>query len=324
MQQQPEILLRLNAMGDILLLVPTLREFERKGIETHLVINERWLELSEFLPAKVHIFKRALGLWHLAEELQQLKPAAVHDLQGKLATIALRLMIKAPRKTQYIKRGMREQLRAIAGKFPLHFADQRPIWQKYAQTCGLAISKPDARLNLSEAYLQESRQLLKDFSLAPHQFIAVHADASKPGKALPQSLVENLQAEAKLPLVQIGTGTGPAATDKIVDLRNRISLHQLPGFLHLSAGLVSSDSGPMHLGRAVDIPVAGVFIQTSPSLGFAPVDGDKNLIISRQLPCKPCSLHGQRAICPEGHFACRDLDWPETVAQIFAFFRKFS
>jgi heptosyltransferase-2 len=92
--------------------------------------------------------------------------------------------------------------------------------------------------------------------------------------------------------------------------------------MKLSAGIISSDSGPMHLARACEIPVVGIFVQTDPSLGFSPVPGKNVMVISNPLPCKPCSLHGQRQVCPEGHFACRKFNPEEVAEKISRFLEK--
>lgn len=317
---QIEVILRLNAMGDILLVVPTLRELEKLGIETHMVIHQRWSELAEFLPARIHLFSGTGSILKLASQLKSLQPDAIHDLQGKLATIALRIMIKANRKTVYKKREFSEQLRAFKNLYPLSFADQRPVWQKYADTCGVKIEKANPLLNLSKGYLFKSKELINSLSLIPKEFLLFHPDASKSGKIVPAKLVDALVEKSKKQIVLIGTGSSSFnLPDSVIDLRNKITLNELPGLMSFSAGLISADSGPMHLARAVDIPVVAIFVQTDPSLGFSPVPGKRVLIVSKTLPCKPCSLHGQREICPEQHFACKNLDPEKTASEIHSF-----
>ena len=122
------------------------------------------------------------------------------------------------------------------------------------------------------------------------------------------------------PLAAIGDGETPLPVPSIIDLRGKIPLSELPWVMSLSSGIISSDSGPMHLARAVDIPVAGIFLQTDPCLGFSPIPGPRVKVISRPLGCKPCSLHGRRSVCPEKTWACRDLSWDEIAADIAAFF----
>lgn len=319
-----EIILRLNAMGDILLAVPTLRAIAKQGVEVHLVINSRWQELAEFLPARVHLFAGTGSLIRLAGKLKSLNPGAVFDLQGKLSTIALRNLINAPITRVYQKRRISEQFMAMRSQYPLRFYDQRPVWQKYAETCGVEIDNPDPSLVLTDTYLSECKKIAADAGLHEKQFILIHPEASKPGKEIPQALLSSLQQLSPLPTAVFGTAKSSLTiAAPHLDLRNRFSLYYLPGILSLAAAVISSDSGPMHMARAVNAPLAALFFQTCPSLGFSPVPASNVLIISRELPCKPCSLHGQNDSCPEGHFACRALDPEETARQIFSFLAPF-
>ena len=318
-----EIVLRLNAMGDILLTVPTLRALAANDTEVHLVINERWRPLAEFLPAKVHFYNGTTSLIHLANELKRLKSEALFDLQGKLSTIALRTLVNSPITRVYQKRTLSEQFQAIGHKYPLRFSDNRPVWQKYADICGVNINNPDASLVLTKDYLDECRKILSSFGLTEKSFIFIHPEASKSGKVLTSELVEAIQKSSPIPTVLIGNGnTEFVVNEPHFDIRNKIQLRYLPGIISLSKAMISSDSGPMHLARAVDIPLVAIFLQTAPSLGFSPIPSEKTMIISEDLPCKPCSLHGQNDNCPEGHFKCRLINVEKTVEQIFDFFNE--
>lgn len=315
-----EIVLRLNAMGDILLTVPTLRALAANDTEVHLVINERWKALAEFLPAKIHLYEGTSSLIYLANELKKLKPEALFDLQGKLSTIALRTLINAPITRVYQKRTLIEQFRAIGHKYPLRLSDNRPVWQKYADTCGVTIEKPNASLDFTNEYIEKCKKILESFGLKEKSFIFIHPEASKAGKVMTSDLVKALQKASPIPTAIIGTGkTDIEVQYPQIDLRNKIELENLPGILSLAKAVISSDSGPMHLARAVNVPLVAVFLQTDPSLGFSPIPSEKVLVISESLPCKPCSLHGQNDICPEGHFKCRQINVEEKVNQIFSF-----
>ena len=319
-----EIVLRLNAMGDVLLTVPTLRAMAASGIETHLVINSRWQQLAGFLPAKVHLFSGTGSLIRLARELKSLNPGAVFDLQGKLATVALRNLINAPIPRSYQKRTLGEQFMALRRQYPLRFYDQRPVWQKYAETCGVEITTTDPLLVLTDEYLLECEKIAEAAGLQKKRYILIHPEASKPGKELQQKMLEHLQKNSPLPTALIGTAKSTLEVcGPHLDLRNRFELRHLPGIIRYAAAVISSDSGPLHLARSVATPLAAIFMQTCPSLGFAPVPGNNVLVLSKDLPCKPCSLHGQNDSCPEGHFACRDLDPEQTAGQIYAFLNKF-
>lgn len=311
-------------MGDILLTVPTLRALLKNGIEVHLVISGRWAQIGEFLPAQVHYYNGTGTLIKLAGQLKKLHARAVFDLQGKLSTIALRSLLRAPITRVYQKRKMSEQLLALRGQYPLRFSDGRPIWQKYGEICGVNLDKPDASLNLTTDYLDTCRKILQELGLKEKNFILLHPDASKPGKQMPENLIAALQNDLPQMTALIGTSTSTMPDSlKCIDLRNHFSLYHLPGIIHLATAVVSSDSGPMHLARAVATPLAAIFFQTCPSLGFAPIPADNVLVLSEPLPCKPCSLHGQNYDCPEGHFSCRNIDVPGTVDKISRFITIF-
>ena len=317
-----EIVLRLNAMGDILLTVPTLRALAANDTEVHLVINERWRPLAEFLPAKIHFYNGAASLIPLANELKRLKSESLFDLQGKLSTIALRTLVNSPITRVYQKRTWGEQLQAIGHRYPLRFSDNRPVWQKYADVCGVSIDKPDASLNLSDSYIDECRKILESVGLKEKSFIFIHPEASKPGKIMTSEFVSAIQAASPVPTAIIGNGhTELSCKAPHLDLRNRFELRYLPGLLSLASAVISTDSGPMHLARAVNTPLVAIFLQTDPSLGFSPIPSEKTFVISESLPCKPCSLHGQNEVCPAGHFKCRQIDIEKTVKQIFDFFK---
>ncbi len=69
-------------------------------------------------------------------------------------------------------------------------------------------------------------------------------------------------------------------------------LEEIAGVLSQCRYLVSNDSGLMHLGSAVGVPVVALFGPTHPTLGFWP-RGLHDKVIQRDEPCRPCSLHGR-------------------------------
>lgn len=316
------IVLRLNAMGDVLLTVPVLRALAAGGKEVHLVIKKCWKPLADFLPAIVHTYDGASSLVSLAGRLKKLNPESLYDLQGKLSTVALRALIKAPETKVYSKRTLGEQFMAIRHQYPLRFTDTRPVWQKYAEVCGVDCSTPDASLNFTEEYIQECQRLLATNGLKEKDFIFIHPEASKPGKAMTSELVMAIQKASPVKTAIIGTGKEIyTCSAPHVDLRNRFELHYLPGIMSLAKAVISSDSGPMHLARAVNVPLVGIFFQTDPCLGFSPIPSAKTLVISECLACKPCSLHGQNKTCPEKHFKCRQINVAEVVSRTFEFLK---
>lgn len=316
-----EVLIRLTAMGDVLLAVPTARALARAGREVHWVLHRRWAALAPFLPAaQVHLLDGARDLLSLAKRLRRLHPARVIDLQGKPASVILSTLIGAPTR-RYGKRTWREQIAAARSRYPIRPADTEQVWLKYAHTAGVEAEPGDALLNLSEAHRTEAREWLARETGSPtERFTLLHPAAAHPGKTIPQAGITALLETLPKPIVLMGDSDGTfTAGTGILDLRGKTPLALLPGLMSLAKLIVSTDSGPMHLARAVGIPVAGIFFQTDPCLGFAPIPGPDVRISSKELPCKPCSLHGRRRDCPEKTWACREFDWESLAADIAAF-----
>jgi ADP-heptose:LPS heptosyltransferase len=75
------------------------------------------------------------------------------------------------------------------------------------------------------------------------------------------------------------------------DLTNQTGLRQSAALIARSRCLVTGDSGPMHLGTAVDTPVIALFGPTTVHWGFFP-SGPADRVLEPDMPCRPCSLHG--------------------------------
>jgi ADP-heptose:LPS heptosyltransferase len=80
------------------------------------------------------------------------------------------------------------------------------------------------------------------------------------------------------------------------------------GAMRGAAVLVAGDTGLLHLGAAVGLPVVALFGPTHPDDGFfAYADPKHHRALGLPLDCRPCSRHGSDH-CPVGDHACmRDL-----------------
>lgn len=81
----------------------------------------------------------------------------------------------------------------------------------------------------------------------------------------------------------------------------KLSLPVLAGVLSRSSLLLTTDSGPMHVGVAQNVPIVAMF-GASPVPTFSPYDG-KDIAIKTPEPCHPCGIHD----CPrkgDDYMAC--------------------
>jgi len=80
-----------------------------------------------------------------------------------------------------------------------------------------------------------------------------------------------------------------------VNLAGKTTVRELMALLSLSSFLITNDSGPMHIGAALDVPLVAIFgptdwRRTSPWSGRAKV-------VRVEIDCSPCRLR----VCDRGH-----------------------
>jgi lipopolysaccharide heptosyltransferase II len=89
--------------------------------------------------------------------------------------------------------------------------------------------------------------------------------------------------------------------DAIIDLIGRTDLAALAGVVGFSRGLVTNDSGAMHLAAAAGVGVTAVFGPTDDS-ATRPI-GDAHVVLVHPVWCRPCMLRE----CPLDHGCMRGI-----------------
>jgi heptosyltransferase-2 len=93
---------------------------------------------------------------------------------------------------------------------------------------------------------------------------------------------------------------GSRISGRAVNVCGQTDLSALIGLIWHSAGVVSNDSGGMHLSAALGKPVVGLFFSTDPAW-TGPVS-DKSLALYRAMECSPCFQRDCRRgnVCTDG------------------------
>lgn len=95
-----------------------------------------------------------------------------------------------------------------------------------------------------------------------------------------------------------------------ISLCGKISVHQSAWIIKNALGIISHDTGMMHIGAAYNKPIASIWGNTIPEFGMYPLMPEESSAPSKifevkNLGCRPCSKLGFEK-CPKKHFKCME------------------
>ncbi|MBI4531151.1 MAG: glycosyltransferase family 9 protein [Candidatus Latescibacteria bacterium] len=100
-----------------------------------------------------------------------------------------------------------------------------------------------------------------------------------------------------------------------VDLTGELSLKEFVAAIDRASVVVCNDSAPIHIALARGTPVVAIFGPTHPGLGFVG-PGESMQVVRVDVPCSPCSLHGERLCRQERRMCMEDVTVEEVIHQV--------
>ncbi|MHB1844379.1 MAG: glycosyltransferase family 9 protein [Deltaproteobacteria bacterium] len=307
------LLIRLTAMGDVLLATPLLRALRvaYPGASIDWLAHEAFVPLLQSNPHLTQAIALPRGRRELVDRLRARRYDLVIDLQNKLETFRLRRSLGARQILVLRKRGPWQALLSLLGRDPpqatIHAVD---LGLSIAARLGIPGAGRELDLVVSEQGRLEAASLLAQRGEAAIWGLAPATRWSTKRWPLDRWVEVAAQAARAGARVVLLGGQGDAST--LDDLAGRLGPELIGDTRDLSTGglaavveacsqVVSNDSGPAHLAAALGRPVTVLFGPTSPTR-WAPLGRDVR-VLYRGLPCSPCSNHGS-ARCPVGTHAC--------------------
>ncbi len=309
------LVVRLSALGDVLLATPAVRALAARFPEARIdwLVEAPYVPLLEANPhaQPVAYLKRGehagvRGLLALRRELASRRYDLVVDLQDKPKTRLFHGL--APQCVAFRKRTPGEALRSL-------FAAERPLVRAHAVDLFLEALAPLGT---------EPRGRELELRPSPSGAAALGAIASDrplaglaPGarwatkRWAPQGFAEVARGLAARGFTPLLVG-GPGDAAEFARVRAAAPELAFPDTAGLDVGglaaavsrcrvLVANDSGPVHVASALGVPVVAVFGPTSPAR-WRPLS-PRSEVVTAGLPCSPCSNHGGER-CPLGHLDC--------------------
>ena len=322
-------MIRFSSIGDIVLTTPILRALKLQlGAEVHTLGKGKFRQVLADNPYIDQRYELADSLSETVKQLRSEHYDQVIDLHNNLRSrligIRLGVPITCVNKLNWQKWIL---VNLKVDKMPdLHIVD------RYRAACGdLGVDNDGKGLdyflppNAQEVYqtLQSKHQLSSNY-----QCIAI--GAAHFTKRIPIDKIVEICNQTQGQIILLG---GPddatvggqikenANNKEIVNLAGKVSLTESAIVLSHASLLVTPDTGLMHIGAALDIPMVTVWGNTVPKLGMYPyLDNSRYHIVEQaDLSCRPCSKIGYQQ-CPKGHFKCMtDIESQSIVEKMQSF-----
>jgi heptosyltransferase-2 len=322
------LIIRFSSIGDIVLTQPIVKRLHEVFPQAELFYLTKpqysSIPLQFGVPLKI-VTGSELRLHYSG--LQRKQFDLVFDLQNKLNSFLVKAFyIRAKSFTYNKQRSLRQRI--VKHKSTESISSTLDLYQSALVKASRYMNKPILEGSLDLPVLHPStdstdKRINSLFPDASKTYIALFPGANHQTKQYPaESFIDLIrQAGERYHFLLLGSAQEAVLTRLIhsqtstqsTDLGGRFALPELIDVIDKSFAIISNDSGPMHIAAALGKPQIAIFGATHPRLGFKPLN-DKAVILSSDLPCQPCSLHGGK-ICPLQHFNCMRSILPETLVQ---------
>lgn len=333
------LVMRLSALGDVAMTIPQIYSVCRAYPETTFVILTQRVTSSLFMyaPANLQIYiadvkarhKGLAGLWLLYKELSALGIDAVADLHNVLRTKTLRLLFRLAGKPTFVIDKGRASKRQLTSRHHKELHPLKPMAERYADVFR-AMSMPYTP-QFTTLYPEGKGDAGLLSALTPPKkegeyWIGIAPFAKHEGKIYPPDEMERVVAllsrHERLHIFLFGAGSEAELLARWQERYPRVTslASQRLGFkveLSLMSYLdvmLSMDSANMHLAALAGVPVVSVWGATHPYAGFLGYTASPADVIQSDLPCRPCSVFGNKP-CYRGDYACLRAIRPERVVE---------
>ena len=332
------LIIRLSSIGDVLHATPVAQTLKAALPTCHIT----WLvgEIpSDLLKSNPYIdelyiwprerwekhmrrgeFKQAWQIWKkLKDDLQAKNFDVALDVHGLFLSGMIAAASKAPRRI-----GMKNT-KELNWLFMTEIAPSLPhevhVIQRY-----LSVVKP---LGIQSADYNMTLQLPDEATTFATNFLRSHGVKEKdtlivvnPGTTWPSknwptqhyaTVIEALQHHGHILLCggpgeqELGKSIIEQCNAPVINAINQTSLLELAALISKCHVLLTGDTGPLHMGIALNIPTISLFGPTDPQR-FGPLTGE-HVVLQESMDCRPC----HKTKCPLTHLKCMHSLSPERV-----------
>lgn len=330
--------MRFSAMGDVAMTVPVLNCVARQNPQLRITVltKSRMVGLYEWLPANVVVkgvdfedYDGVMGLSKLYRELKKGNFDAVCDLHDVLRTKYLRTCFKmSGTPVSCIDKGRKDKDALIGNASGVEALP--PMVERYAdvfRALGLKVDLSEAKKISTREEDMSPVRLFAGSKKEGETWIGVAPFAAHEQKVYPldrMKRVVDMLCEKGCKVFLFGAGKEESETLSEWEREGVKSVCGKLGGLHNEMLLMSKldvmlsmDSANMHLASLMGTRVVSIWGATHPKAGFVGFGQKEEDIVQIELPCRPCSIYGNKA-CQHGDLRCMDIDAEVIVDKILS------
>ncbi|MFO7890570.1 MAG: lipopolysaccharide heptosyltransferase II [bacterium] len=331
------LVIRLSAMGDIVLATPFLRMFKNTFPEysVDFLIKEKYTDILRY-NKNIHtiLTLKVDNFWELITEIRQRKYDMVIDLQMSIRSWSISVLSGNYRRKTYGTRRFKRFMLINFNKDIYHGIKPVPLrFLEAVEDLGVRDDGRGADFPFSRHEQRKVKDRLIDDGIKNTKSLIVLAPgAGRETKKWPVEKYVELSKffiESGYNVVTIGDKNDFWICDKIIkksdgarNYAGELTLQHVASLLSLAQLLITNDTGVMHIGTAVCKNVIAIFGPTTEVLGFFPFRGNAR-VIEKNINCRPCSYHGTHT-CPQKHFKCmRDISVEEVIEETKIILKRY-
>jgi len=329
------LIIRLSAMGDVAMTVPVIASFAKQYPDVHITMLSDPRFAGMFAGIKnidfigVDTKKEYNGFWGIFSLFRYLTSGnrfdAFIDLHDVLRSKILRTLFRLKNVPVFVIQKDRKEKKELTRSenkklVPLKSSIKR--YQEVFEKAGFDFSLDFQGLFSKEMNLPENIRLFlgkkegKWLAIAP---FAQHAGKIYPVEKL-ETVVDYFLKKEGIKILLFGGGKKEMEIlerwqktyPHVTSLAGKFQLQEELQMLNQSDVLISMDSANMHLASLVGTPVISIWGATHPFAGFYGFNQSTDNIIQTDLPCRPCSIYGNKP-CERKDYACLNSIQPEQI-----------
>lgn len=320
------LIIRFTAIGDVVMTAPVVHDLACQYPELQITVlsKERMAAYFADMPENVTFrgvnlnnYKGLGGLFRLFSELQKENYDLVADFHDVIRTKVIRsLFWLSGKKVKHIHKGRDEKKALTQEGKPKH--QLKTSFQRYADV----LEKLSYPIQLAYKPVKKAHPV----TMPNEKWIGIAPFAAHAGKIYPleqmKEVIKMLSSSPEHKIFLFGGGQkekqileewatlSPQVESMVGKLKQQEEL-ELMGQLDV---MLSMDSANMHMASLVGTPVASIWGATHPYAGFMGWGQPEANAIQVDLPCRPCSIFGNKP-CKRGDYACLNSITPAQIVE---------